>query len=463
MKKQAFFVLLLTLAMSMTAGAQDITGSWYGTLQVQGMKLRLVFHLYKTDTTGYMALMDSPDQGARGIPMTSVSYRDSTLVLKKSSPGIVYNAKLNRENVFVGTFSQSGLNLPLNLSREKTLVRRPQEPRPPFPYHTEDVKFENVRDGITLAGTLTVPEGAGPYPAVVLISGSGPQNRDEEVFGHKPFLVIADYLTRHGLAVLRFDDRGTGASTGNYALATTADFTTDVLSAIAYLHARKEIDPQKTGLIGHSEGALIAPLAATMTDDVYFIVLMAAPGLRGDKLLLLQQKAIGNAMGMSDEALDESEKINKELFEIVVRSQDTTSLNDSLIMAIKNALKSMPANARPADENYAELQARQLTSPWMVHFLKYDPAPTLQKVRCHVLALYGEKDLQVPPEPNMTAVKDALAKGGNQHVTVKVLPGLNHLFQECRTGLPGEYATIEQTISPAALKAINDWIQEQVK
>ncbi len=462
---KALFFILITL-WTCTAGAQDITGAWYGTLKVQGMQLRLVFHIIKTDTGEYSATMDSPDQGAKGIPVTSANYRNSTLILKIAPAGIIYEAKLNIDNIFEGTFNQSGLKLPLNLSREESkipVMNRPQEPKPPFPYYIEEVKFENKIDSITLAGTLTMPSEGGLYPAVILISGSGPQNRDEQIFGHKPFLVMADYLTKNGFAVLRFDDRGMGESTGIFQSATTEDFARDVESAVNFLRSRKEIDRQKIGLIGHSEGGLIAPIVANASADIRFMVLLAAPGLRGDKLLLLQQRAIGKAMGTSDEQLRKSENINENIFEIVVQSNGIDTLQASLVSYIKNTLNSMPEIERPAGnlEDYARLQAKQLTSPWMIHFLKYDPVAALERVRCPVLALYGEKDLQVPPSPNLATLKAALERGGNKDVTTKVLPGLNHLFQESESGLPSEYNAISQTFSPVALKEIKDWMVKQ--
>ncbi len=464
MKKSLFLSLVLLL--TLPSKAQDISGPWYGILKVQGLQLRLAFHLTKTDT-GYTATMDSPDQGVRGIPVTTVNYRDSTLEIRIDHAKILYEAKLNKDNIFKGTFNQSVMKLPLDLSRqkpEKQGPERPQEPKPPFPYYTEEVAFVNERDSITLAGTLSMPAKGGRYPAVILISGSGPQNRDEEISGHKPFLVIADHLTKNGIAVLRFDDRGTGKSTGNHGIATTKDFATDVESALNYLNTRKEIDGKKIGLIGHSEGGLIAPMVAKATDNTHFIVLLAAPGLRGDKLLLLQQKAIGNAMGTSEKQLKTFEKINKKIFEMVVSSKDTALLKISLTTSIKNALDSMPADSRPPDtEIYAAQQAKQLTNSWMVGFLKYDPIPALEKVSCPVLALNGGKDLQVPPDPNISLIRAALERGGNKNITTKVLPGLNHLFQECDKGLPGEYSTIRQTFSPVALNEMTEWILKQVR
>ncbi len=317
-----------------------------------------------------------------------------------------------------------------------------------------------------LAGTLTLPEKDGNFPAVILISGSGPQNRDEELMGHKPFLVLADHLTKKGIAVLRFDDRGTAESTGDFKTATSLDFAGDVESALKYLQTRKEINKNQIGLIGHSEGGIIAPMVAAESNDISFIVLLAGTGIRGDQLLLLQQELIGKASGASDTDLQKAKVINKGAFDIILKSNNIESLETELTNYIKQALIDNPESEKPAgmsDDDYVKLQVNQLTSPWMIYFIKYDPAPILEKVNCPVLAINGEKDLQVPAKVNLEAIENALEEGGNKNVTTKVLPNLNHLFQECETGSPGEYATIEQTFSPIALAEISNWILNQVK
>ena len=284
--------------------------------------------------------------------------------------------------------------------------------------------------------------------------------------GHKPFLVLSDYLTKNGIAVLRFDDRGTAESTGDFASATSFDLATDVESAITYLKTRKEINKKKIGLIGHSEGGIIAPLVATKSKDVDFIVLLAGTGIRGDQLLLLQQELVGRASGISDTDLQKTKVINRGAFDIVIKSDNADSLEAELTNYIKQAIKDNPESPKPAgmsDEEFIKLNVTQLIGPWMCNFIKYDPAPTLEKVKCPVLAINGEKDLQVPPKVNLDAIKKALEKGGNKNLTTKELPNLNHLFQECETGSPNEYATIEQTFSPRALAEILNWVLTQVK
>lgn len=466
--KNSILIILACFLIASPVFSQYITGQWNGVLKVQGIQLRLVFNISRTDS-GYVSTMDSPDQGAKGIPTSTTSFKDSVVKITLDKLHIDFEGKLGQDNHIVGTFKQNGMSFPLNLSREfveKEEILRPQEPKKPYPYYVEDVTFENKKAGISLAGTLTMPEKEGVFPAVVLISGSGAQNRDEEILGHKPFLVIADFLTRNGIAVLRYDDRGTASSTGDFKSATSADFATDVESAVTYLSTRKEINKKKIGLIGHSEGGIIAPMVAASSKKVDFIVLLAGTGIRGDQLLLLQQRLIGKASGINDADLNKNESINKKAFDLVRTAKSTEQLKSELTDFLKQTMKANPEEKAPdgmSEEEYLAIQVNQLISPWMQFFIKYDPAPTLERVKCPVLALNGQKDLQVPPEINLEAIKNALTKGGNKKVATMELPGLNHLFQECNTGSPTEYASIEQTFAPSALAVILKWIQEQTR
>jgi uncharacterized protein len=348
---------------------------------------------------------------------------------------------------------------------KKPSIKRPQEPTKPYSYYSEEVTFRNTEANITLAGTLTLPAKEGNYPAAILISGSGPQNRDEELAGHKPFLVISDFLTKNGIAVLRFDDRGFGLSSGDFKSATTLDFATDVESAIAYLKTRKEIHKAKIGLVGHSEGGLVAPMVAAKSKDVNFIVLLAGPGMKGDKGLILQQELIQRAMGIPEASIQQSKKVNEEVSAIILNSTNTQRLKADLTQYTKENFEHMPTYLKPANltkELFIVAQINRISTPGFQYLVKYDPAPALAKVTCPVLALNGEKDLQVPPKEHLTAIGKALKQGGNPNVTIKELPNLNHLFQECQTGSPTEYAAIEQTFSPMALAEISNWILKQV-
>lgn len=453
---------VLTSLISLTFFGQEIAGQWNGILKVPGAQLRLVFNIQKT-ANSISATMDSPDQGAKGIPVSTSSFENSALKITVANLKIEYEGTLGKDNIILGNFKQAGQSFPMNLSKdkvEKEALIRPQEPTKPYSYYSEDIIFENKKAGITLAGTLTLPKKDGVFPAVILISGSGPQNRNEELLGHKPFLVLSDYLTKNGIAVLRYDDRGVAASKGNFKTATSLDFSTDVEAGIEYLKTRKEINKSKIGLIGHSEGGIIAPMVASKSKDVAFIVLLAGTGIQGDQLLLLQQQLIGKVSGMSDEELQKNKLSNSKIYDIANKSTSTEQLQTNLT----NYIKQNPNTEKPAgmtDEEFLKLQVQQIATPWMHYFIKYNPAPTLEKVKCPVLALNGEKDLQVPPKENLTAIKEALSKGGNKNVTAIELPNLNHLFQECKTGSPQEYTTIEQTFSPAALTEILEWIQTQ--
>lgn len=458
-----YFIIALVI-LSTSAMAQDITGQWNGMLKVQGIQLRLVFHISKTEN-GYTATMDSPDQGANGIPVTKTTFENNQLTLEVSNAMIEYKGEL-KDNSISGTFKQGALAVPMDLSRTETISekpKRPQEPLKPYPYYTEDVTFENKAAGITLSGTLTLPAQDGIYPVVILISGSGPQNRDEELLGHKPFLILSDHLTRNGIGVLRYDDRGTAQSTGNFSIATTDDFSTDALSAVQYLKSRKEVNKKKIGLIGHSEGGIIAPIVASQSKDVSFIVLMAGTGIPGNELLLLQQELIGRASGISEEDLKIAHTINEEIFDLVLKTDNSDSLKKKINRFLVEWINQLPEDKKPGDsEALITQQVAQITSPWMIHFIRYNPSLILKNVKCSVLAINGSKDLQVPPKENLNAIKKGLEMGGNKKVTTIELPGLNHLFQECETGAPSEYATIEQTISPIALNEIMQWIKTRI-
>jgi len=459
-------LLIFTLFISGIVAAQDITGAWHGALDIQGSQLRLVVNIVATDA-GYSATLDSPDQGAFGIPIDSTSFKDESLYFEAKNLGLNYNGRL-ANNAFTGTFSQGGMILPLTLSREaiaKKEVNRPQEPKAPFGYYTEDVTFKNEAAKVTLAGTLTLPKKEGKYPVVVLISGSGPQNRDEELLGHKPFLVLADHLTKKGIGVLRYDDRGTAKSTGDFSLATSADFATDVASAVAYLKTRKEVNAKQIGLAGHSEGGLIAPMVAATNPDVNYIVLLAGTGIQGDKLLKMQGALLEKAAGFSEGYIEASDALRTKVFDLVFKSNNTETLREEIKMVLEKTLETNPDLVLQGmtKEQFITAQITQVSSPWMQYFLKYDPVVSLEKVRCPVLAINGDKDLQVPAKENIEAIAAALDRAGNKNVKTIIFPSLNHLFQECETGTIDEYNKIEQTFAPVALEAISDWILLQTK
>ena len=460
-------LILFTLFIAITTYGQDITGQWNGILKVQGTQLRLVLNISQSEE-GYTATMDSPDQGAEGIPVTSTIFEDSTLKFEVTPLGVTYSGTLDDEGVINGTFKQMGQSLPLNLSKgevEKEELVRPQEPTEPYPYYSEEVSFANPIDSLTLAGTLTLPSKEGKYPVVIMITGSGPQNRNEELLGHKPFLVIADHLTRKGIGVLRYDDRGTAQSTGDFGSATSEDFARDVLSAVAYLKTRNDVDLKNIGLVGHSEGGLIAPMVAAQSKDIAFIVMLAGPGITGYDILLQQSELIGRANGSEEVELQSNLVLLKASLDIIVNGNDLDDIRSDLRDFIKKELNENPdvlPEGMEADD-YVSTTVNRLGTPWFQYFLKYDPASSLVKVSCPVLAINGEKDLQVPSKVNLDAIKKYLEEAGNKDFVAKELPNLNHLFQECTTGSPNEYAEIEQTFAPSALLEISDWILDKVK
>lgn len=327
-------------------------------------------------------------------------------------------------------------------------------------YYSEDVTFTNEKENFTLAGTLTLPKGEGKFPVAVLISGSGLQNRNEEIMGHKPFLIIADYLTRKGIAVLRYDDRNFGESQGDATQATTENFADDAEAAVNYLQSRNEIDNTKIGLIGHSEGGIIAPMIAAKRNDIAFIVMLAGPGIKGKDLLLLQSEVTSKSMGISDSIIEKSTATNKKIYEIICNIDDAREREIQITDCIKQYLESLPAIMKggKTDETIINETLKQINSAWVVYFIRHNPAPALEKLKCPVLAVNGNKDVQVPSEINLAAIKKALEQGKNSNFKIKEFEGLNHLFQECNTGSPMEYATIKQTFSPVALEEITNWI-----
>jgi hypothetical protein len=447
-----FLLLGPALVLALAVQAPDVTGSWEGPVETFAGKIRIRIHVTRQPDGTLAGTMDSVEQGAFGIPLDSVTFADGELRWEKKAISAVYSGKLSADGKSIQGKLTQGIDLPLTFKRlEKPpeTPKRPQEPKPPFPYTAEEVTFSNAKAGVTLAGTLTIPPGKGPHPAIILISGSGPQNRDEELMGHKPFLVLADYLARSGIAVLRYDDRGFGKSTGQFNTATSADFAGDAESALDYLKTRKEINAKRIGFGGHSEGGIIAPMVAARRSDVAFLVLMAATAVRGEEILYAQGQAILKASGAPDSMMAQQRETQRKMFEIVKAEQNPAEAEKKLRAAF-------------GDSKAMEGQIRQVNSPWFRYFLTYDPAPALEQVKCPVLAINGEKDLQVLPDQNLPAIEAALKKAGNKDAEIVRLPGLNHLFQTAKTGTPQEYGQIEETMSPSALETISAWIRTKV-
>jgi pimeloyl-ACP methyl ester carboxylesterase len=431
-------------------------GVWQGALEGNGMRLRLQLHVSHDDQKQLVAALDSPDQGVSGLPAIHVSQKGAGFHFEIPVVSGVYDGTLNAaKSAITGGWTQNSVEQKLDFQRSDQLLElvRPQNPVKPYPYKEEEIAFPNGKAKISLAGTLTLPPGQGPFPAAVLLSGSGPHDRDESLVGHRPFLVLADHLTRKGVVVLRFDKRGIGKSTGDYANATTEDFAGDAEAALAYLKTRKEIDPKKAGLIGHGEGGMIAPLVAAHSSDVAWIVLLAGPGLNGEDTLLLQSELILKTAGVEDDQIAKTREFNKQTYALVRQEKDTATLQAKLSDLVENS--GMSASLPPAA---LQSQVRLMVSPWFRFSLDYDPVPTLQKTMCPVLALNGEKDLQVAPKQNLAKIEKALQDGGNHDFQTTELPGLNHLFQHSPTGSPTEYGGIQETMAPEALNAVSAWV-----
>ena len=434
----------------------SVEGVWQGALEGNGMRLRLQLHVTHDDQKQLVAALDSPDQGVSGLPAIKVSQKDAGFHFEIPVVSGVYEGTLDAaKTAITGSWTQNNVEQKLDFRRSDQLLEliRPQNPVKPYPYKEEEITFPNGNSKISLAGTLTLPRGQGPFPAAVLLSGSGPYDRDESIVGHRPFLVLADHLTRKGIAVLRFDKRGIGKSTGDYANATTEDFAGDAEAALAYLKTRKEIDPKKVGLIGHNEGGMIAPLVAAHSSDPAWIVLLAGPGLKGEDTLSLQSELILKTAGVNDDQIAKTREFNKQTYALVRQEKNTTTLQAKLSDLVENS--GMSASLPPAA---LQSQVRLMISPWFRFFLDYDPVPTLQKTLCPVLALNGEKDLQVAPKENLAKIQKALQDGGNKDFQTTELPGLNHLFQHSPTGSPTEYGGIQETMAPEALNAVSDWV-----
>lgn len=445
-----------TLLLALTLLLSSVEGLWYGSIPVGAKQLRVAITI-KASGDALTGTFNSLDQGTGELPLDDVKLVDGELRFKLKMVGGTFEGTV-KDNAIDGGWSQGGVVLPLKLARVDAIPApaRPQEPKKPYPYAEEEVVVPHAKANIQLGGTLTLPKGTAPFPAVVLVSGSGPQDRNETVFGHRPFLVLADDLTRRGIAVLRVDDRGVGKSTGVRQGATTDDYAGDVAACVAYLKTRKDIDPKRIGLVGHSEGGMIAPIVATRSKDVAFIVLLAAPGVPGDELVTLQQRSMLRSMGGNDAQIDEMSAIQRKILNLMKETSDEAVLRVKLkeLMTAEIAKASDDAKAMfPSVDGVVDAQIKRLNSPWFRWMLAYDPRPNLQKVQVPMLAVNGSKDVQVTPKENLDGIRAAAPKA-----TIVELPGLNHLLQTAETGALTEYASIEETIAPAALKVVGEWI-----
>src|SRR5215213_2163331 len=467
MKNLIYGLLIFLSLMSLPVFGQNnsgIEGNWLGTLDINGASVRIVLKVAKTPDGALTAKFDSPDQGATDLAIEAISQKDKSVSFTAAKYGISYEGTLNEKgDEITGNFKQGAGSLPLVFKRtgEIAKLNRPQMPQKPFPYNEEEVSYKNTKDNVKLAGTLTLPRDGEKHPAVILITGSGSQDRDETIYGHKPFFVLADYLSRRGIAVLRVDDRGIGGSERGALTATTENFAEDVLAGIEFLKSRKEIDARKIGLIGHSEGGMIAPMVAARSKDAAFIVLMAGLGQTGEDVIYTQTVLLQKAGGTSEFVTGETIKAMKSAITILKSETDdrrvAERINEALAKQKSGMNEQQQKEFAPVEEKIKS-SIPIYVSAWFRYFVAFDPRPVLAKVKVPVLALNGENDLQVASKENLDLIAAGLKAGGNKDVTVTSFPKLNHLFQTSQTGSLSEYNKIEETISPAVLETIADWI-----
>jgi hypothetical protein len=458
-KKKIVTIFLLSFCF-VSVWSQELEGTWQGRLVLSFFKqdVRIVMHFTKDSVSGaWSGYVESTNEDARKMDIDIELVGDS-LFLDIPSMNTHYAGKYYPDSTaYIGLFKQGVVRLPFKLVKgeeDDILYHRPQKPKRPFPYVEEQVLIENKKDSLMLAGTLTKPKGKGKYPAVILISGSGPEDRDESVFGHKPFLLIADYLTRQGIAVLRCDDRGTAKSTGNYRTATARDFAADVEVQLEYLRSRKDIDKRKIGLLGHSEGGIIAPIVAVKRkEQVAFIALLAAPGMDLFKLLEVQDSLISVSEGETAKEIQKNLEQKRKVFEYVHTLPDSATIADSIDQYLRQ---------EKVSDFVIAATLRQLLNPWMMGYVDFEPVDNLKKLQCPVLAVNGEKDIQVPAVENIELIRRALDAGGNKKYETHIFPGLNHLFQKCSSCTIREYVNLDETFNEEALRVITDWVKKTI-
>jgi pimeloyl-ACP methyl ester carboxylesterase len=465
--------LFVSILLVVKSFAQKPIENWSGVLNAGGQKIELILHLIKNADNSYISNWDVPIQKAKGIPSSKTEFNNGQLSIEVKMIGASYEAKLNvAGDKMEGSWGQSGMNFPLNLEPLKEgqapmVIIKPQTPKAPFAYTIKEFTYEGVKTKLTYGATLTYPNDQQKYPLVILITGSGRQDRDETIFDHKPFGVIADYLTKKGFAVLRVDDRGAGKSSGDFSTSTTADFALDVEEHIQYAKSLPMVDAKKIGLLGHSEGGLIAPMVAARDKSIAFIVLMAGPGVAITELMAKQNEMVLLSAGINQQAVDAYIPLYERLMKTIISMNDQQAAIDQSKKIVKqwfdqtdNAFVKATTNiSTEADiNNFATTMAQTLSTKWWKYFAAYNPQPTLQKLSCPVLAINGSADIQVPASINLKGIETALKKGGNKQFSIKQFEGLNHLFQKCSKCTVPEYGELETTIEPAVLDTIGTWL-----
>lgn len=474
-----FFASLITTAIF----GQSLVGDWSGSIEIKGTELPIIFHVVQ-EAGKYSASFDSPVQQAFGLTVNEVQEHPDSVVFLMQVINGKYAGKLTADKgKITGNLYQNGAVMPLDLIKTESVasrpkLNRPQTPKPPFPYKSEEVSYRNADKSIQFGATFTVPLPdpnvdyfrAPIYPTALLISGSGQQDRDETIFGHKPFAVLADFLTRNGIAVLRVDDRGMGKTTGNFGASTTADFAKDVEAGIAYLKTRTDVDHDHIGLIGHSEGGLIAPMVASQRKDIGFVVLLAGPGIPLIDMMEQQSADILASTGIPEPDIEQYRPLYKNIVTAIINAPDSSSavINATAVFkkwqmgkSARSIKNTTGVSAEKDIEKFVAAFMNDLNSPWFKYFMKQDPGEYLEKISCPVLAINGEKDIQVSAKQNLAGIQAALEKARNKHVKVREIPGLNHLFQHCLTCTVQEYGELEESFDPATLKLIAEWIKNE--
>ncbi len=457
------FLLHLFLLLIQTSFGQDPTGVWEGNLELDGDKILIRFNI-TSDQNILESTMDIPDQKAQGLVMLSTRSREDSVFIDASNIGMVFQGKLSGDEM-LGSLKQSGVERPLNMKRTANKVvvnRRMQEPVPPYSYASEDIFFENASAEIKLGGTLTIPNGEGPFPAAVLISGSGAQDRNSSLMGHRPFLVLADHLTKQGIAVLRFDDRGYAKSGGVHIMATSEDFASDASAAMDYLLTRKEIDSDQIGFIGHSEGGMIAPMIHAERPDVAYLVLLAGTAIPSRDILLGQVQQVGREQGASKKSLRLQDKVYSIFYDAIIEHQDAPAKIMEVMQPVsekhfKQFRKLGITEAEDASE-FSRSFSQTAYLPWFRFFVAHDPSMNLKKISIPTLGLFGQKDTQVLSSENASTMKKALEEAPCEDFEIFTFPGHNHMFQHAKTGSVGEYEEIEETFSIEVMEKISQRI-----
>ncbi|HPB19832.1 MAG TPA: alpha/beta fold hydrolase [Bacteroidales bacterium] len=460
------FIILLNLTLS----AQELQGYWQGQLNNELQKINMQFAFsYDSSRSSYIAYLTIPQQMIIRLKINKISVADDSIKINISNFAAKYHGKIFDNDSIIGNWYQSGMSLPLILYRISEVdtfsFNRPQNPLPPFPYISKDVEFYNKKDKIKLAGTITIPDSISKHPAVVLISGSGPQDRDESLAFHKPFALIADRLTKAGIVVLRYDDRGVAKSEGNFSIATTFDFADDAKAAINWLKNQPFVDKNNIGVIGHSEGGIIAFYLASKEKNLKFAIALAGVTIPCDQLIALQTKKMMQLYDMPTQITEAYYNFYLQALQIIKTETNDKWKNilDSLFNANFNNLDSSLLSKYNIDKSLINQLTFSYNNIWLKTFINIDPSDYLKNLNCNTLALFGSKDVQVPAAENEEMFKQiAMCKKKSCVVESMTFEGLNHLFQHANTGSTEEYALIEETMSDDVLETIINWIQKNI-